>query len=75
MCPPMIVVPPGRFVMGSPAGESGRAETEGPQHVVTIDRPFAVGKYEITFDDWRPALRIAGAPARMIRVSAANGGR
>lgn len=56
MCPPMIVVPPGRFVMGSPDGESGRANTEGPRHVVTIDRPFAVGKYEITFDDWEACV-------------------
>ena len=55
-CPPMIVVPPGRFVMGSPSDERGRAETEGPQHVVTIERPFAVGKYEITFDDWEACV-------------------
>ena len=55
-CPPMIVVPPGRFVMGSPADESGHIATEAPQHVVTIDRAFAVGKYEITFDDWEACV-------------------
>ena len=25
---------------------------EGPQHLVTIAKPFAVGKYEVTFDEW-----------------------
>ena len=42
-CPEMIVVPAGEFVMGSPATESGRYHNEGPQHKVTIARPFAVG--------------------------------
>ena len=41
-CPEMIVVPAGEFVMGSPATESGRYHNEGPQHKVTIARPFAV---------------------------------
>ena len=49
-CPEMIVVPTGRFLMGSPAGE-GRDE-ERPQHVVTIARPFAVAKFELTFAEW-----------------------
>lgn len=55
-CPPMIVIPPGRFVMGSPATEANRVETEGPTHVVTIEHAFAVGKYEITFDDWEACV-------------------
>ena len=33
-------IPPGRFVMGSPEGEPGRWETEGPQHEVTIGQGF-----------------------------------
>ena len=55
-CPPMIVVPAGKFVMGSPATEAGHIATEAPQHHVTIDRPFAVGKYEITFADWEACV-------------------
>ena len=51
-CPPMIVVPPGRFVMGSPPNESGRVDNEEPTHAVTIPNAFAVGKFEITFDEW-----------------------
>lgn len=51
MCPTMIVVPAGSFLMGSPWDE------EGPPHVVTIPHPFAVGVYEVTRGEWR-AYRI-----------------
>ena len=45
-CPEMVVVPPGSFVMGSEESVSERPM--GPPHEVTIPRPFALGKYEIT---------------------------
>jgi formylglycine-generating enzyme required for sulfatase activity len=51
-CPQMVVVPAGRFEMGSPRGEAGRDEDEGPRRPVTIARPFAVSKYETRFDEW-----------------------
>lgn len=47
-CPAMIVVPAGRFLMGSPLTEAGRFEEEGPQHTVTVERPFAVSRAPIT---------------------------
>ena len=49
--PPMVVVPAGRFVMGSPLNESERSEAEGPQHEVRIAQPFAMGVYAVTFDE------------------------
>jgi formylglycine-generating enzyme required for sulfatase activity len=55
-CPTMVVVPPGTFTMGSPSGESGRWDNEGPQHTVTIARPFAVAKFELTFDEWETCV-------------------
>jgi len=52
-CPEMVVVPVGSFMMGSPAGEEGRKrDSEGPVHNVTILRPFAVGKFEVTFAEF-----------------------
>jgi formylglycine-generating enzyme required for sulfatase activity len=48
----MIVVPAGSFMMGSPETEKDRAEDECPQHRVTIDKPFAVSKFELTFAEW-----------------------
>jgi len=48
ICPEMVVLPAGSFFMGSPSYEQDRRDTEGPLHQVTIARPFAVGKYEVT---------------------------
>ena len=47
-CPEMIVVPPGRFTIGSPISEAGRGSDENPQRVVTIAYALAVGKYPVT---------------------------
>ena len=52
-CPAMVVVPAGSFTMGSPENEPGRAENEGPQHDVRIAKPFAVGKFQITVDEFK----------------------
>jgi hypothetical protein len=51
-CPEMLVVPAGSFTMGSPPTENGHNSDEGPQHRVTFARPFAVGKFPVTFDEW-----------------------
>ena len=51
-CPTMIVVPAGKFTMGSPETEEDRSEDEGPQHEVTIAKTFAVGRTDITFAEW-----------------------
>jgi formylglycine-generating enzyme required for sulfatase activity len=51
-CPTMVVVPAGTFTMGSPKNERYRSGDEGPQHGVTIAKPFAAGKTEVTFAEW-----------------------
>ena len=33
---------------------------EGPQRYVTIESPFAVGVYEVTFDEWDACARAGG---------------
>ena len=59
-CPKMIKVPPGSFQMGSPEEEEGRGGDESPVHKVTIDYRFAVGVYEVTFDEWDYCLDQGG---------------
>jgi formylglycine-generating enzyme required for sulfatase activity len=49
-CPEMVMVPAGSFMMGSPVGQGD--DNELPQHKVTIARPFAAAKFELTFDEW-----------------------
>ena len=51
-CPSMIVVPAGSFMMGTPSTEADRNAAEGPRHPVTLPRSFAVGRYEVTFDEY-----------------------
>jgi formylglycine-generating enzyme required for sulfatase activity len=48
----MVVVPAGEFTMGSPLQEIGRSDDEGPQRTVTLARPFAVSRLELTFAEW-----------------------
>jgi formylglycine-generating enzyme required for sulfatase activity len=59
-CPEMVEIPPGEFMMGSPTSEPGRSDDEGPVHRVTIPSAFAVGKYEVTFDEWDACATAGG---------------
>ena len=59
-CPEMVVVPAGSFTMGSPASELGRDIDEGPQHNVTIAKPFAVARFPVTFDEWDACVADGG---------------
>jgi formylglycine-generating enzyme required for sulfatase activity len=47
-CPEMVMLPPGRFTVGSPISEAGRGTDENPPSVVTIAYALAVGKYPVT---------------------------
>ncbi len=60
-CPELIVVPAGRFLMGSPAGQG--YDDEHPQHAVTIARPFALAKFAVTFDEWDACAARGGCRA------------
>ena len=59
-CPEVVVVPAGSFMMGSPSHEAGRGDDENPRHLVTISKPFAVGKYEVTRREFAAFARATG---------------
>jgi len=52
-----ILIPAGKFVMGSPGNEAGRAENEGPQREVQITKPFYMGKYEVKISEFREFVK------------------
>jgi formylglycine-generating enzyme required for sulfatase activity len=55
----MVGIPSGKFLMGSPAKESGRFDAEGPQHEVAV-KAFALGKYPVTSDEFLAFLKESG---------------
>lgn len=63
-CPERVVVPAGSFRMGSIDNEPGRYNNESPVHTVTFARAFAVGKFEVTSDDWEACVAMRGCDGR-----------
>jgi formylglycine-generating enzyme required for sulfatase activity len=59
-CPALVVIPPGRFLMGSPETEPNHEADESPQHVVTIAKPFAVSSREVTRGQYAAFVRATG---------------
>ena len=50
-CPEMVALPGGTFAMGS----DKFGEEEKPVHLVSV-QPFAISRYEVTFDDWQRCI-------------------
>jgi len=44
----LALIPAGKFMMGSLDSEKGRSKDEGPQHEVTLSKPFYMGVTEVT---------------------------
>lgn len=55
-CPEMVVVPAGIYIMGLGA----KRRRDGPPHRVNIKRPFAIGRFEVTFREWFACLAEKG---------------
>jgi formylglycine-generating enzyme required for sulfatase activity len=62
VCPEMVVIPAGSYAMGSSSGDPHQAPDteEQPQHRVTMGHPLAVGRFEITRQQWAAFVRDAG---------------
>ncbi len=59
----MVVVPAGGFDMGTSHKDKTRRSDEAPQHKVTIRRPFAVGKFEVTRGQYAEFVKQTGHAA------------
>ena len=50
------MIPPGRFLMGSPEGEPGRSDLEGPQREVTFSSGFWLFDTPVTQALWEAVM-------------------
>jgi formylglycine-generating enzyme required for sulfatase activity len=57
-CGEMVIIPAGAFDMGS------STEYENPVHRVSFAKPFAIGRYEVTFDEWDRCVQDKGCKAQ-----------
>lgn len=60
--PRLVVIPPGNFYMGTadgPDGEKDADPSERPQHLVRLNKPFAIGKYPVTFAEYNLARSLS----------------
>ncbi len=52
----LVLIPSGKFLMGSPASEPMRRENEGPQHAVRISRAFYMAIHEVTQEHYEKIM-------------------
>ena len=64
----------GRVLDGIAAIGEGNIVSEYPRHKVKIDKPFAVGKFEVTWDDWEACVDMRGCDGRPTGDSASERG-
>jgi formylglycine-generating enzyme required for sulfatase activity len=61
-CPEMVALPAGAFLMGSPKDELGRVAVEGLPRRVTIAKPIALGRFEVTVEQFQAFLEATDTP-------------
>jgi formylglycine-generating enzyme required for sulfatase activity len=52
----LALIPSGKFLMGSRKDENGRSDDEGPQREVTISKPFYMGVFEVTQEQYEQVM-------------------
>ena len=63
-CPELVGVAPGRFAMGAGSEGLGQQVSVTTTPDVAIAAPFAIGRYEITFDEWSQCVTDGGCTSQ-----------
>jgi len=63
-CPVLMVIPPAAFMQGSEEDSALALSMEKPRRLVTIDRMFAVGVYEVTMAEWDACFNDKGCTSQ-----------
>ncbi|MEJ2309566.1 MAG: formylglycine-generating enzyme family protein [Gammaproteobacteria bacterium] len=58
--PELFLIPAGRIEIGSGKREFGHRRCEEPRQLALVDRPFALGRFTVTADDWAQFQRATG---------------
>jgi formylglycine-generating enzyme required for sulfatase activity len=74
-CPSMVVVPAGSFWQGSEESSPLALKKETPRRMVTIAEPFAVGVFEVMFEQWDLCAAEGGCSSRPIDNGWGRGSR
>lgn len=62
MCPEMVITPAGSYTIGSLDAEPGRARDEGPRKLITLAYALAVGRFEVTREEYEAFVAATGHP-------------
>jgi formylglycine-generating enzyme required for sulfatase activity len=71
VCPEMVELPGGSFMMGSPDAEPNRSGNEGPQHEVNL-RPYAISATEVTRGQWQLCVDAGGCSGSQGRADSTD---
>jgi eukaryotic-like serine/threonine-protein kinase len=52
----LVLIPAGKFWMGAPADEARWRNDEGPQHEIAISKPFHMGVFEVTQEQYQQVM-------------------
>ncbi|MGB0204772.1 MAG: SUMF1/EgtB/PvdO family nonheme iron enzyme [Neptuniibacter sp.] len=58
--PEMVLLPSGQYRMGDQSGQGD--DNERPVHIVTLKKPFAVSRFEVTFADYDAFAKMTKRP-------------
>ena len=67
----MMLIPAGKFMMGSLGSEVSRKDNE-TQHEVTLTKPFYMGKYEVTQEQWQSVMGNNPSQIKGVRLPVTN---
>lgn len=64
-CPELVSIAPGEFMVGPEGrGTAQQAIAAVETKKIVVDKPFAIGRYEITFDDWQHCVDAGGCKSQ-----------
>jgi formylglycine-generating enzyme required for sulfatase activity len=68
----LALIPPGHFWLGSPMTESGRYADESPRRLIELTRPFYLGVYPVTQEEYRRVMKASPSAFSPTGSHAAN---